>query len=178
MQESYHYKNDLLNFASDLKRRLKRQIWRQDSLNKAEKIIFTGFYYVRKLIESIKVTDGCKKSSHVLYVLSVQSDTPTTNWDRWDILDHIRYEEMVKKKMDVSQICDKVIHAWWNMFCQSENGGLEAIMITTDRMREREVWWLPASTIIEVFNQFGNNWPTKITAKRNECGQLVYWKNE
>ena len=182
MQESYCYKSDLLKFAESLKKRSCKQMWRSDSLVKVEKMIFTGFYFVRKLIESVKVTDECKKTSYLVGVLALSNDRPLSNWERWDIVDLIREQEeqeMKYEKKDINQICDKVIHAWWNMFCQSEEGGLDGMMLTTDKLnKKREVWFIPTQTMIDSFLRFGDDWPTKIEKERDENGKLIYWKCE
>lgn len=63
MQESWPYRSDLAAFARSFAARSKRQIWRDDSLSKAEKMLFVGFFFIRKLIECQRVTDQCAKSS-------------------------------------------------------------------------------------------------------------------
>ena len=63
MRESWPYRTDLRTFARLLLAREKRQVWRDDSLAKVEKILFVGFLFIRKLIECNKVTDRCAKSS-------------------------------------------------------------------------------------------------------------------
>lgn len=51
MHESWPYRGDLAAFARSFAARGKRQMWRDDSLSKAEKMLFVGFFFIRKLIE-------------------------------------------------------------------------------------------------------------------------------
>jgi hypothetical protein len=43
--------------------------------------------------------------------------------------------EFAEAKVDVNQLCDKVVHAWWCIPVQGESGGLAGYILTTDKKR-------------------------------------------
>ncbi|OQK43193.1 hypothetical protein XM74_c11567 [Vibrio vulnificus] len=57
---SKFWKDDLLKLAEKLTLRLVQKRWGEKNIYTLEKDIFLGFYSVRKLIESRKISDSVK----------------------------------------------------------------------------------------------------------------------
>lgn len=62
--ESSYWKSDLLKLATRLQLRLIQTRWGKKNLYTLEKEIFIGFYSIRKLIESKKVSSSIKNKSY------------------------------------------------------------------------------------------------------------------
>lgn len=178
MIESYYYKEDLLKYAADFEGRENKQLWREDSLAKAEKQFFIGALFVRKLLESIKITTACKKTSYVIYRGKIEPKQKISDFMRHKVMDYIDSAEWKKEKVAVVQICDKVIHSYVNYPCENERGGLDGFILTTDKYRNKEIWMVPTSTLASMFNRFGSDYPTKARMERNLDGEITYYHSE
>ena len=66
IHESSYWKEDLLKLAIKLESRLTQNRWGERNLFSVEKEIFFGFYSVRKLIESRKISDSIKTKSYIV----------------------------------------------------------------------------------------------------------------
>jgi hypothetical protein len=178
MQESSHYRAELHSFALEFASRGVRQLWRDDSLAKAEKMLFVGFFFVRKLIECQKVSDHCARSSTTISRGAIRRSREVSAFMRDDLVDDVTKVEWIEGKVDVHQLADKVIHAWWIVPFGNETSGLGGFVFTTDKQRNTELWLLPVSSIVEVFERFANSAVRSISAKRTETGRLTYWRAE
>ena len=174
MYESRYYKDDLLKYAKDFEKRLSKQVWREDSLCKAEKHLFVGFYFVRKLLESLKISTKTKKLSVRIFRGKISPDQEISNFNRHKVMFYISEANWVESKVSVDQVCDKVVHSWVNYPISKDDGGLAGFIMTTDRYRNKEMWEIPTESIIEVFNTFGSDYPTESHMKRDESGKITF----
>jgi hypothetical protein len=175
MHDSWPYRREIAHFADDFERRQQRQIWRDASMAKAERMLFVGFLYVRKLIESRKVTDACARASVTISRSSIVRDYEVSDFKRDDIEKDLPHAAWIESKVDVHQLADKVLHAWWLIPVQGKSAGLEAFILTTDRQRNTELWRLPTSSIVAVYRQFANGSINRQEAARDDVGRLTYW---
>lgn len=178
MHESWTYRSDLNAFARAFEAREKKQLWRDDSLSKAEKMLFVGFFFVRKLIECQKVTDQCAKSSIVVSRAKILRTREVSAFMRHDLVKDVNQVEWVEQKTDVHQLADKIIHTWWIIPFMNEPRGLGGFIYTTDKHRNSELWLLATSSIVEVFDRFARSEILSLEARRNENGRLTYWRAE
>ncbi|SPE36810.1 hypothetical protein SBA3_250025 [Candidatus Sulfopaludibacter sp. SbA3] len=56
ISESWYWRTDLMKFASSLRKRASQKRWTDRSLCRCEQLIMIGFFYVRKLIDSRKLS--------------------------------------------------------------------------------------------------------------------------
>ena len=176
MQDSWPYRKELTDFADAFERRQTRQIWRDDSMAKAERMLFVRFLYVRKLIESKKVTDKCARGSVAISRASIVRNYEVSDFKREDLEKDLPHAVWIESKVDVHQLADKVLHAWWLLPVQGESAGLEAFIFTTDRQRNSEMWQLPTSSIVTVYRQFAAGSIDRLEIARDAVGRLTYWK--
>lgn len=174
MYESCYYKDDLLRYAKDFEKRSKRQLYREDSLAKAEKQLFIGMLFIRKLIESLKITDSCKRSSISILRGKISPRNEISNFSRHDIMDYLSEANWSEVKVGIEQVCDKVIHSWVNYPIINKSGGLQSFILTTDRYKNKELWEVPVTSIISAFCRFGSDYPSEITMSRDENGKINY----
>jgi hypothetical protein len=175
MRESTPYKTELRASARLLAARARRQVWRNDSLCKAEKMVFIGFFIIRKLIECRKVTDRCARESVEIQRGAMNRSRVVSDFlrdDLYDDLDHVRWSG---SKIDVRQLADKVIHAWW-IAPTAMGEGLGGFIFTTDQSRSKELLFLSSSATVQVFETFANDEVAYIQAERNDVGELRYRK--
>lgn len=178
MRESRPYRADLKTFAQSFAVRSRQQLWRDDSLSKAEKMLFVGFFFVRKLIECNKVTGRCAKSSATVSRGAISRSRDVSAFMRDDLLNDINQVQWSDRKVDVHQLADKVIHSWWIIPVGGEQSGLSGFIFTTDKHRNKELWLLPTSSIVEVFERFATSGVKQLHAKRDDIGSLTHWRAE
>jgi hypothetical protein len=176
--ESWPYRSDLLAYAESFAARRRRQLWRDDSLSKAEKMLFVGFLFVRKLIECSKISDACARSSTEISRARIKRSREVSAFMRHDLLKDLEGVSWEPSKVDVHQLADKVIHAWWIIPISNDATGLDGFIFTTDRQRNSELWLLPTASVISVFRLFGRSAVRKVQAARDDHGRLTYWKAE
>jgi hypothetical protein len=175
MRESYPYKRDLIEFAASFRRRRKLQRWTDPSLSKAEKMLYIGFLFIRRLIECNKVTDACARSNAVIKRATIQRTREVSAFLRDGLIDDIDNVNWTLAKVDIQQLSEKVLHTWWLLPVQ-ERSGLDGFILTTDRLRNKELWLVPTTTIIKAFATFGRNDVRQIHARRDPHGRLTYWR--
>ena len=175
MRESLPYKEDLVGFAKSFRRRRTFQRWADQSLSKAEKMLFVGCFFMRKLMECNKVTDECARSTATILRAAVRRTREISAFARDDLIDDLDAVEWERGTVDVHQVCDKVIHSWWIM-PMHERKGLGGFVMTTDRQKNKELWLVPTQTIVAMFERFGRNTVSRIHAKRDAGGRLTHWQ--
>ncbi|BDU19433.1 hypothetical protein DYGSA30_08900 [Dyella sp. GSA-30] len=139
-------------------------------------MLFVGFLFVRKLIECKKVTDSCARSSAKVLRATIRRAREVSDFKRDDLFKDLDSAVWVDTKVDVHQLADKVIHAWWITPIQNEAGGLDGFIFTTDRQRNTELWWLEVNSVVEVYDRFATQVITEIRAARDESGRLTFWQ--
>jgi hypothetical protein len=176
MLESYPYRMELLQFADAFRRRQRRQLWRDDSLGKAERMLFVGFLYVRKLIECRKVSDSCARSNANVLRAAINREREVSDFMRDDLFDDLKDVDWHEAKVDIHQLADKVIHAWWIHPVRNEDDGLGGFILTTDRKKDSEFWLVPVESIFDAFARFSNEAVKEVHASRSDFGKLTYWQ--
>jgi len=178
MRESWPYRTDLRTFARGFASGAKRQLWRDNSPSKAEKMLFVGFFFIRRLIECRKVTDRCANSNITVSRGPILRTREVSAFRPDDLFDDISQVEWTDSKVDVHQLADKIIHAWWIAALVNESSGLAGFVFTTDKHRNKELWLLSTSSIVEVFKRFANSSVRNVQSKRDERGRMTYWRAE
>ena len=153
--ESSYWKTDLLKQVAALKKRVTQKRWTEASLAKCEQNLMMGFYSVRKLIESLKLTDIVADSSY-----QIRSYPPTGK--RVTLLNNHKIDELYdlgaprKETIKLKDLCNQFIHSY--VFAPVvEGGGLSAIWLASDRQRSKALIEVTLATVIEVFDVVGND---------------------
>jgi hypothetical protein len=176
MYESLPYRDELARYAKEFEKRRKRQMWRESSLAKAERTLFVGFLFVRKLIECKKVMDRCARSSAEIGRAPIKRTREVSDFQRDDLLDDLDNMEWTMTKVDVHQLADKVMHSWWILPMRDEGPGLAGYVFTTDRQRNSEIWFLPTNSVVDTFRRFSGAAIDSLHKKRDRQGRLIYWE--
>ena len=175
MQDSSPYKRELADFAASFERRQARQIWREASVARAERMLFIGFLYVRKLIECRKVTDAAARFSVEILRSTITRSREVSDFRREDLEKDLAGATWSDSRVDVQQIADKVLHSWWLVPVRGPSTGLAAFILTTDRQRNSELWQLPVSSIVAVYDKFAEDDIVQLRMSRDDNGRLTYW---
>ena len=70
---------------------------------------------------------------------------------------------------------DWVLHSWWLVPVRGPSTGLAVFILTTDRQRNSELWQLPVSSIVAVYDKFAEDDIVQLRMSRDDNGRLTYW---
>ncbi len=160
--ESSYWKDELLRQARTLRIRVQQKRWPEASFAKLEQTLMVGFYAVRKLIESKKLTDSLRsKLIQVTELAPTGKPVQLYNWhhiDRLYILDKPK-----KKKIDLPTLCNQFVHSYIFLPIFDEARKLNGVYVTSDRKRSACLYYVDVQKIIEIFEQVGEDYPASQT---------------
>lgn len=109
IHESSYWKNDLIKLADKLELRLIQSRWGDKNLYAVEKEIFIGFYSIRKLIESKKVSGSVKEKEYEVkqFLYKGNSDSFYSHFEESDY-DMSKAE---RATITLAQLCNQFIHS-------------------------------------------------------------------
>src|SRR3954447_25975700 len=142
--ESWYWRTDLEKFALSLRQRQKQKRWPDPSLARCEQTIMVGFFYVRKLIESrklsrdfadrqFKTTSYPAKGKHI-HLMNLRRDVD----ELFDL------DEPRQVAMKIEDLANQLIHSYIFYLSMGEHGGLDGILVASDRIRNKELLQLPS----------------------------------
>lgn len=155
--ESYYWKTDLLKYADSLKKRRQQKHWPDASLARCEQTIMFGFYAIRKLAESKKLTDKVvngnisvtkrrSKGKAVLY----------TNYHRAEEL--YEFDDAgTRSTISVMNLCNQVIHSYAFFLVMNSKNQLDGFLVTSDRNRNTGILEVKAADAIMLFEKVGQD---------------------
>lgn len=165
--ESYPWKDDLLKISKKLSKRLVQKRWSNRSDYCFEKEIFISFYIIRKLIEANKLSSDIinLKIDCITYPSSNKTVT-FTNKHRTDEL--FLFDKMKDHKVEIIQLCNLVIHSYIFNPVLDDNKVLCGFFISSDKTRNRLLYFLELGNIIKVLQKTGNDYPNIMFSKYDE----------
>ncbi len=177
IDESYYWKTDLLKQGLALKRRIAQKRWNDTSLARCEQSVMIGFYSVRKLIDSRKLTN--KIADRHFQLRSYPPSGKTITWLNNHKIDELYHMDRPKPKtITLRSLCNQLIHSYVFSLVFEEEGHFGAILVASEYERSKALIEIPASTIIEVFEAVGNDDVTRSTRVFNPAKNDYDFKNE
>ncbi|WP_027390599.1 hypothetical protein [Chrysiogenes arsenatis] len=169
--ESCYWKEPLLESALRLSEYSGSESLDESQLVQIEKDIFVGFYTIRKLMDTVKITDSTRD-------LKVQIDW-SPNIKQVDLLNNHRIDELYdlnkvgKEERKLKFICDQIVHSYIFMPEENEYGGLAGFYFTSDKDRQKKIFYIAVQGVIDIFNVVGNDYPSGSEYIRNpETGEF------
>jgi hypothetical protein len=149
--ESWCWRTDLKKFADSLRKRQKQKRWLDRSLARCEQTIMVGFFYVRKLIESrklsrdfadrqVKVTAYPTKGKHV-HLLNLRRDVD----ELFDL------DAPKQTTMKIEDLANQLIHSYIFYLSMEEEGQLNGFLVASDRIRNKELLQVSSLDVIKIF---------------------------
>jgi hypothetical protein len=168
--ESSFWKDDLLKQARSVRSRTTQKRWREDSFSRLEQTIMLGFYSIRKLIEAKKLSDsiGNEELNITAYPWKGKPVTRTNcdDLDRLYDLDHPK--EVVK---DLIFLCHQIVHSYVFQASFDLSGNLDGVFVSSERERSKSLYHIRVGQIISLFEQIGQDYPSRITWTFNSEAQ-------
>lgn len=172
IHESYYWKQPLLRSALWLEKALINDESSERVLARAEREIFIGFYAVRKLLETFTLSTTTKSLTYDLTFFSAQTNATPDYFNRDNLEKHYNFNTEALQTLDIEFVCNQVIHSFIFIFVLSESGHIDGVYLSSDRMRKSKLYFLPITTISQLFRTVGRDYPTEQHLTRNrETGQ-------
>ena len=136
IHEPYFWKQSLLQSANKLQRMRFRKSNEEYGLVTAEREIFLGFYSVRKLLDTFKVSPQTRKAKFTLFWSPCVGFVDYYNWHRIEELFDL--DALHKEERDILFLCNQFIHSVIFIHLFSEEGSLAGVYVSSDKDRTAE----------------------------------------
>ena len=155
--ESSHWKEPLLKSASWLRSVRLSENTQERTFVRIEKEIFIGFYSIRKLLETVKVTDDTKSMK---YELEWSPSVGKTNHLNWHNIERLyKLEQRNKENRDIGFICNLFMHSY--VFMVHGESRLEGVYVTSDNLKNKKLYFVSLDNILSIYRLVGRDYPSK-----------------
>lgn len=183
--ESHYWKTELIKLSKKLTKRIPYKRFWTDAQNGAfEKEIIIGFYIVRKLIVSIRLPNrlvstkitGCKfpNNGKTVHLMNTHK-----------FYEYYDFDNGKTEKFDLRFLINQIIHSYIfspDFDLNEENGEmtLSAIHFCSDDQRNKWIYELKISTVIDLIYKIGNSHVTNssMTFDKNKKDYRVVHSDE
>ena len=171
IHESSYWKDDLLNLANRLERRLLQTRWGDKNLFIIEKEIFFGFYAIRKLIESKKISNSISKCKH-----KIREFPYVGNPDL--LLTHMKENDYDFSKgktanLTTVELCNQFIHSHHFLPFIPDSTHLVGFLFCSDRKRTSGIYMITIFDVVDIYRSVGSNYPTSMRMNRLSNGKRI-----
>jgi len=171
IHESSYWKEDLLKLANKLERRIIQTRWGEKNLYTLEKEIFIGFYSIRKLIESNKISDSLSERNYEVKEFPYQGNPESiiTHFKETDY----NLNKAKKFNITVSQLCNQFIHSHHFLPFLPNGKNLIGFFFCSDYKRKSCIYLITLFDIVDIYRSIGNNYPSSMHTKRLPNGESI-----
>jgi hypothetical protein len=167
--ESRTWKEDLLRRAARLSKRSTQRRWSDQSMALLERELMVGFFSIRKLVDSHKVSDGISNSRIAV------SRVPSTGYGATKLNAHkveklFDFERLTGSTMSLRDLCNQVIHSLVFTFYTHEDGRIESFLVASDREKNDSAVIVTLAVTQAMFTSVGSNYPAEVRMVRNNRG--------
>jgi len=166
ISESRYWKEPLLETAKVLRSEPLLENLDECDQVQIEKEVMIGFYSIRKLLDTVKVSDSIKRMTITLTWFENKSQVDILERHDLDKLYDLSkgHEETRKLRF----ICDQFIHSYVFIQSADEKGRLNGFYFSSDKEKNNKLYFMDATNVITIFEKVGENYPTKAIQKRND----------
>ncbi|WP_275544560.1 MULTISPECIES: hypothetical protein [unclassified Pseudomonas] len=169
IHESSYWKDDLLKLASRLERRLIQTRWDEKNFYTVEKEIFIGFYSIRKLIESKKVSDHISKKKYNIQEIPYRGNPES-------IITRIKEPEYEFRNLKYTEIsiydlCNQFIHSHHFVPFIPNGKNLIGFFFCSDHKRKSGLYLITLFDVVDIYRSVGKNYPHTIHTVRLPNGK-------
>jgi hypothetical protein len=165
--ESYYWKESLLKYAGDLRKRKKQKRWPEASLGRVEETVMLAFYSIRKLIEAAKVATATRTRAVTVEQYPWRGKRITRiNWHKLDELYDL--DAGVTGRIPLLKLCNQIVHSYVFGIAHSESGGLGGFLFVSDRDKHLHLHSLDVDEAIALLEHVGRNYPNEVRMVQNK----------
>ncbi len=157
--DSYYWKNNLGKLATKLRKYSNRWNPGETLLAHFEQTIMLGFYSVRKLVESHKLSENIigQQIELTAYPWAGNTNVTLRNWEEINELYDLRPTTVCR---DLVFLCNQIIHSYVFLPILEEDGhGISGILFSSDRHRHQFLYQLDLERVIRLYRQIAKDDP-------------------
>ena len=166
--ESGYWKAPLLSAAKWLRAIRLSERTRESTYVRIEKEIFFGFYSIRKLFDTLKVSNSTKATTYKLTWFPNMKPVDDLNWHQLDKC----YDMSTKHTeiRDIRYLCNQFTHSY--VFIVAGEFRIDGIYVASDHVRNKKVYFVPLPHILHAFRLIGRDYPsTLVHVKDPDTGE-------
>jgi len=142
-------------------------------LVRVERELFVGFYAIRKLLDTFKVTDKTRAKTFTLKWSPPKRTVDYMNWHRID--KNFDLKVVRSETRNLRFMCDQFVHSYVFIPRLGRRGRLSGFYLSSDRMRHAKLYFIGIRQVLSAFRTVGRDNPTRMHGKRNkDTGQLEW----
>lgn len=168
---SSYWKNDLLKLANRLELRLIQTRWGEKNFYTIEKEIFIGFYSIRKLIESKKVSDFIKSKTYELKEFPYSGNHDSII-DPYKLTDY-SFNKANTTKISIASLCNQFIHSYHFVPFIPNGKNFIGVFFCSDYKRATGLYFITLFDIVDIFRSVGENYPSSMHVMRTQNGKII-----
>jgi hypothetical protein len=166
IQESCYWKAPLLRSANWLERLHITGATAERSLVRIERELFVGFYGIRKLLETFKLSPGTRT---LKFSLSWSPCVKMVDYMNAHCIEELFDLSVTNtEERNLEFLCNQFVHSYVFSPVQHKDGKLAGAYISSDRTKKDKVFFVHIDHILTAFRTVGSDYPTAQTMVRNE----------
>ena len=171
ISESSYWKDDLLKLATKLELRLVQKRWSEKIYYTVEKELFFGFYSIRKLIESKKISETVLKKTYKIH--EFPKNEKTQSLIVTDISNEFELNKGKEVNVSVTTLCNQFIHSYHFSPFTPDGKSLIGFFICSDYKRKSGIYLITIFDVVEIYREIGNNYPASYSAERTDGNNII-----
>ncbi|MGN7100331.1 hypothetical protein ACTHR6_01895 [Ralstonia holmesii] len=172
--ESRYWKRPLLRAATWLERLRVQEAHEERDLVRIERELFVGFYAIRKLLDTFKVSTSTRKTTFSMSWSPCLE--PVDYMSAHRIEEKFDLETQHTEQRDLLFLCNQFVHSYVFIPLIDERGAFFGVYVASDRARGEKLYFVGLDIILSAFRTVGRDYPTELHLHRNEkTGQ---WEEE
>ena len=169
--ESKYWKEPLLKSARYLQRLRLDGSTSERTYVRIEKEVFFGFYSIRKLLDTFKVSDSIKT---MRFEVAWHLNRTSVDYMNWRKIEQ-NYNLSIQKSetRDLRFICNQFIHSY--IFIPSEHDNrLDGFFVVSDRERFAKCYFVKLEQVLRAFRAVGRDYPENLQLRRDPATGQFY----
>jgi hypothetical protein len=151
--ESHYWKDPLLKAANWLQRMRLGEKSAERALVRVERELFVGFYAIRKLLDTFKVSPKTRKMSFDLQWARNLTRVDYMNSHR--ITELYDIENMSTETRTLTFLCNQFVHSYVFSPLETEDGRLAGVFVASDRLRHEKLYLVSLDQVLTAFAPWG-----------------------
>jgi hypothetical protein len=161
IHESSYWKEPLLAAADLLSAIRINEDEPDDDLARVEREVLIGFYSIRKLLDTFKVSGSTKTMSFGLRYFEIESGSRVDYFNRWEIDELFDLERPLSETRDLTFLCNQFVHSYVHLFEIGESQAVEGVFVASDRARNDRLYFVSREQIVRIFRAVGSDYPSR-----------------
>ena len=161
IHESRYWKIPLLRGATWLAKLVVDDDNSEVALARAEREIFIGFYTVRKLLPTFKLSHSTKTLKAEVEWYPPTPGEEVDYFHRTEVDELFDLDSATKESRDIGFLCNQVIHSYVFLISLTEDQKIAGFYLASDTMRKKRLYFVTLETVLTLFRTVGRDYPTE-----------------